>query len=306
MADRLAEQAERLYSVFAELVRRYQFRDRDQICCYGLSVSQCYTLEALAAGESLTMSDLALRLCLKISSMTRVVDHLVAEGLVRRVEDRSDRRVCRVQLAAKGRALFHKVQSGLLKEYEQVLAKVPADSREAVIEAMAHLLAAFQSRSCCSEDSEQIVPLNLGVKLMTKVRTSVVLVALAFPLFVAHRGLAAPAVPPCCEGIASPGDCAGKCCSTGSPSKAPAAVTKLDGRGKPAAHCDWIGRDAALCVQQALTLPAVATGCAIPCTVVKVVANLITGLLARTDCCSPHAAASGAAGKASASKRCAY
>lgn len=164
MPNNLTRQAEQLYVVFAELVRRYQFRDRDQICCHGLSVSQCYTLQALAAGESMTMGDLAAHLGLMISSMTRVVDHLVGGGLVRRIDDPTDRRVCRVQIASKGRALVSKVQGSLVREYEQVLSKVPPESREAVIEAVAHLLSAFEERQCCNDIDEEVVQIQTGLK----------------------------------------------------------------------------------------------------------------------------------------------
>ena len=41
-ADSLA-----LHEALADLVRAYQFRDRDRICCHDISVTQCYALEAL-------------------------------------------------------------------------------------------------------------------------------------------------------------------------------------------------------------------------------------------------------------------
>ncbi len=140
------KQAERLYDAFSELVRRYQFRDRDQICCHGLSVSQCYTLDALASADSLTMGELADKLCLKISSATRVVDPMVERAWVRRVEDASDRRIRRVQATTKGRKLIGRVRADLVHEHEQVLRNVPPESREAVIQAMTDLLAALDAR----------------------------------------------------------------------------------------------------------------------------------------------------------------
>jgi DNA-binding MarR family transcriptional regulator len=142
------KQARRLYGVFSDMLRRYQFRDREQICCHGLSVSQCYALEALGLRDSMTMGELAAHLCLKISSMTRVVDFLVESGLVRRVDEPGDRRVCRIRISVKGRTLVGKVQRGLVDEYEQVLRNVPSASREAVIQAITELLSAYEKRSC--------------------------------------------------------------------------------------------------------------------------------------------------------------
>jgi DNA-binding MarR family transcriptional regulator len=149
LAD-LTRQGQRLYAVLAELVRRYQFRDRDQICCHGLTVSQCYALEALASRDFMTMGELANHLGLRLSSATRVVDYLAACGLVRRSEDPSDRRICRLRIVGKGRALVARINGGLVQEYEEVLRNVVPESREAVIQAIADLLKAFERRKCCT------------------------------------------------------------------------------------------------------------------------------------------------------------
>ena len=153
MGEALKSQAERLYGAVAELVRAYQFRDREGICCHGLSVSQCYSLEAIEMHGPVTMGDLADRLYLEVSSMTRIVDHLVRTGLARRVEDAKDRRICRVEATAKGRSLMAKIRDELVEGHRQILSEVPADSREVVIGAVSNLLSAFkQRRSCCSEE----------------------------------------------------------------------------------------------------------------------------------------------------------
>jgi DNA-binding MarR family transcriptional regulator len=153
MGDSLERQAERLYDVFAELVRGYQFRDREEICCRGISVSQCHALEALEMHGPMTMGELAAHLHLELSTTTRVVDFLVTNGMATREADAKDRRVCRVRVARKGRALVARIRGDLVKEHELVLREIPAESREAVISAMTHLLAAFrerQGRTCAA------------------------------------------------------------------------------------------------------------------------------------------------------------
>jgi MarR family transcriptional regulator, 2-MHQ and catechol-resistance regulon repressor len=149
MAEPLARQARRLHDVFSELIRRYQFRDRDQVVCHGLSISQCYALQTLAQQRSLTTGELAEHLCLKISTLTRVVDHLVRTGLATRAGDASDRRICRVEITQRGRALVASIRKELVQEYAGVLRTVPAESRAAVIEALSSLLTAFKARPSC-------------------------------------------------------------------------------------------------------------------------------------------------------------
>ena len=55
----LDRQAAELYAALSDLIRVYQFRDRDRICCHDLSVSQCYALEAVAKQGPMTVNDLA-------------------------------------------------------------------------------------------------------------------------------------------------------------------------------------------------------------------------------------------------------
>ena len=55
----LDEGAERLHRLTKELLRRYQFRDWNQVCCYGISISQSHILDVLAEEGDLTMQQLA-------------------------------------------------------------------------------------------------------------------------------------------------------------------------------------------------------------------------------------------------------
>ena len=154
MSTPLRQQAQRLYKVLTELVRRYQFRDREEICCHGLSVSQCYALSALEQQGPMSMGELAEHLHLEISTMTRIVDYLVSNKLATRVADARDRRICRVRISRKGEGRVAKIHAELIKEYEAVLREVPPESREAVVLAISHLLSAFKERQRrCEADS---------------------------------------------------------------------------------------------------------------------------------------------------------
>ena len=69
----------------------------------GLSPAKHAVLSQLArAGEPLTLSELASRVCCVRSNMTQLVDRLEAEGLVRRIDDSGDRRVVRAAITPVG------------------------------------------------------------------------------------------------------------------------------------------------------------------------------------------------------------
>ena len=64
--------AAELYDALAALVRVYQFRDRDRICCHDVSVTQCYAMEALLKIGPCSLNALAAELYLDKSTASRV------------------------------------------------------------------------------------------------------------------------------------------------------------------------------------------------------------------------------------------
>jgi MarR family transcriptional regulator, 2-MHQ and catechol-resistance regulon repressor len=139
MTTALSAQAKQLHKAVKGLVQRYQCRDRNDICCYGISVSQCYTLEALEEHGTLPMQALAERLQLAISTVTRIVDQLVDKGLAERQNTPWDRRVCQVQLTEAGARLLSTIQAELLSREEAILQRLPAEARQHVIWAVEEL-----------------------------------------------------------------------------------------------------------------------------------------------------------------------
>ena len=139
MAMPLSEQARQLHKAVKGLVQKYQFRDRNDICCYGISVSQCSTLETLEEHGTLPMQALAEQLQLAISTVTRIVDQLVDKGLAERRSAAWDRRVCQVSLTEAGATLLSTIQAELLSREEAILQRIPAEARDHVIWAVEEL-----------------------------------------------------------------------------------------------------------------------------------------------------------------------
>jgi DNA-binding MarR family transcriptional regulator len=151
MTQQLAEQAKQLHQALTHLVQQYQFRDRNDICCYGISVSQCHTLEVLGEHKTLTMQALATHLHLAVSTVTRVVDTLVDKRLVERHIGARDRRVCEVALTPGGTALLHTLQRDLIAREQAVLQRLPSASRE-------HVIWAIEALSRAVDDWRHTVP----------------------------------------------------------------------------------------------------------------------------------------------------
>ncbi|MEN8184987.1 MAG: MarR family transcriptional regulator [Myxococcota bacterium] len=133
MGRTLEQQIRDFRDAIAELVKKYQFRDRNETVAYGLSVSQAYALRALHRRGPLAMGELAQDLHLSVSTVTRVVDPLVDKGLVRRSRSAHDRRVCRVELAPRGFRLWRRLEDELMEIDEEILSILTGREREAVI-----------------------------------------------------------------------------------------------------------------------------------------------------------------------------
>ena len=144
-----------LYDALSNLVRVYQFRDRDRICCYDVSVTQCYALEGLVRLGGMTLNELAAHLFLDKSTASRVVDALERKGYVARTTHPRDRRSVLLEATATGRALEGKIREEILCEEQKLLADFPHEVRQAMTQLLSRLARAANSRvetgggSCC-------------------------------------------------------------------------------------------------------------------------------------------------------------
>lgn len=143
----LDHDAEALYEALNNLVRVYQFRDRDRICCRDVSVTQCYALETLIHNGPMRLNALAELLWLDKSTASRVVDTLVRKQYVRRREDAEDRRAVTLEVTDSGRALHQDIRRGLIAEEREMLQTLPADVRAGAVDLLNRLAHAAAIRS---------------------------------------------------------------------------------------------------------------------------------------------------------------
>ncbi len=156
MADpELLNDAGRLRESLSELVRVIQFRDRDRVCCYDVTVSQCYALEALVDRGASTVNDLAGALYLDKSTASRLANALVKKGYVRRVASPEDGRSVLLEPTAKARKLVERVKWDLAGEYVEMLSDFDPQVRASINTIVGRLARAFASKvetsggSCC-------------------------------------------------------------------------------------------------------------------------------------------------------------
>ena len=126
------------------IYRRLGALQRDEICCDGVTVSQCYTLQFLSTEGEQTAGELATALGIDASTLTRTIDVLVRNGSVKRIRPGTgDRRRVILRLTKEGRALAKKLLacgdtlfSGLMERFSERERPVVLRALGAVLEAL--------------------------------------------------------------------------------------------------------------------------------------------------------------------------
>jgi MarR family transcriptional regulator, 2-MHQ and catechol-resistance regulon repressor len=151
-----------LQAAVADLVRVYQFRDRDRICCHDVSVTQCYALETLIDQGPMRLSALAERLFLDKSTTSRVVSTLVRKGYVEQRADAKDGRATTLIATRQGQRLCARIRDDLVEQQKQLLQDLDPDIRTGVVHLLRRLAQAADARfrsgvktsaaaSCCDD-----------------------------------------------------------------------------------------------------------------------------------------------------------
>src|SRR5436190_18914601 len=109
----LVEDAAAFTEALQDLLRLYQFRDRERICCHDITVSECYALEALVRGGPQTLNQVAATLRLDKSTASRVVRALEEKAYVKRTPHPEDGRAVQLVPSASGERLFNRIHQEL-------------------------------------------------------------------------------------------------------------------------------------------------------------------------------------------------
>ncbi len=114
---------------------------RQAVCCHHITNTQWTLLHLLAdAGAApLSMGEIAKSTRLTPSGVTRCADPLVGRGLVERVMQEGDRRVCCLRLSAEGAALHETILKGCAVEDGALLSAFSPDEREEIVRAVEKL-----------------------------------------------------------------------------------------------------------------------------------------------------------------------
>jgi DNA-binding MarR family transcriptional regulator len=115
--------ADRLHSAAIHLLRRLRRHDVSS----GLTGARLSALSVVVFGGPITLGDLAAAEQVKAPTMTRMVQALEDDGLLRRETDPGDRRVVRVRATAKGVRLLEEGRERRVSDLEASLRELDAE-----------------------------------------------------------------------------------------------------------------------------------------------------------------------------------
>ncbi len=111
----------------------------------GLTMTQVRVLSTLQMQDGLAAGELAERLNVRPSTVTRIVDRLVQNKLVARDVDESDRRLVRHRLTKKGASVFRELQSMGRERGSRVFEQLSDEQVKRVVEALRDLNEAVEA-----------------------------------------------------------------------------------------------------------------------------------------------------------------
>jgi len=92
-----------------------------EFTAFDLTMAQAKLLYVVTVSGDLSMSEIAVRLGVTISTASGAVDHLVSAGLLSRVDDPANRRQVRVSVTSRGRDALEQMRELTVRQLQELL-----------------------------------------------------------------------------------------------------------------------------------------------------------------------------------------
>jgi DNA-binding MarR family transcriptional regulator len=126
--------------VLARVSRRVKVAASEALREVGVHAGQNFLIDELAHEDALTPGELARRIGVEVSTMTRATQRMEATGLVHRVPDARDARLVQVALTPEGRAIAEQLPAILGRVYDQALADLTTAERKTLVDLLRRIV----------------------------------------------------------------------------------------------------------------------------------------------------------------------
>jgi DNA-binding MarR family transcriptional regulator len=138
------KKAERLANLTFTLLARCQEKEARLAEEHELFQVEFRCLRLMGIDEGLNNNEIAQRMDLSSSRLTRVIDGLVKKGYMTRVIDPTDRRNMIVSLSRRGKILSNKLNKAFVGIHYEILQDIDSSQHESLITAMGNLNSAVE------------------------------------------------------------------------------------------------------------------------------------------------------------------
>ena len=136
--------AESLADLIFNLLTRCQVKEEWLAAKRGLFQAEFKCLRIFGSDKSLTCKEIANRMNLSRSRITRVIDGLEKKGYMNREIDQTDRRNMRVTLSRRGKIFTTKLNREFTDMHYEILQDIDVSKHESLITTLEHLLTATE------------------------------------------------------------------------------------------------------------------------------------------------------------------
>ncbi|MCG7506187.1 MarR family winged helix-turn-helix transcriptional regulator [Mesorhizobium retamae] len=122
------------------IMGRYNASLREDLAKLGLTTPKMRALAVLSVIDNLAISRLAVYAITEQSTLSRALDALEADGLVRRTADPDDSRATRISITEAGRAAFETLWPTMRRTYNHMFAGIDAAEHAAFVATLQKIL----------------------------------------------------------------------------------------------------------------------------------------------------------------------
>lgn len=123
------------------IMGRYNASLRDEMSGLGLTTPKMRALAVLSVVEGPLIRELSVLCVVEQSTLSRALDQLQAEGMIRREVDAADSRAVRVFISDSGRAAFETLWPHMVAAQARMFRGIPDDEKRAFVGTLQKMLA---------------------------------------------------------------------------------------------------------------------------------------------------------------------
>jgi len=136
--------AELLGDLIFEILPICQKKETELADDHGLLQAEFKCFRLMGSEGSLNNKDIAERMNLSPSRITRIMDGLVKKGYMQRRIDKDDKRNLKVSLSRRGKNLTNKLNDALIEIHQEILQNIDTSQHKSLITNMEHLHSAVE------------------------------------------------------------------------------------------------------------------------------------------------------------------